>query len=136
MGWWSDDIMGGDPPYDIQAHFEELAAPVTPEKAIELISKLAKEWYWEEPIIKQVVGFQMIERGYEMSDALRALVIDGIDNDESDDWNDPEKRKRKLAEFKAIVLAYPAEGAEESPLPHQEGLFEVIFNGEAEKHGS
>ena len=62
-----------------------------------------------------------------MSDELRALVIEGIDeeNPEEDGWGNSGRREQVLREFKAAVLAYPAAGAKVE-LPHQPGLFEVI----------
>ena len=130
MGWWSYDIMGGDSPADVEIYFDDMvsrfgAKNITPQHALTLIEETQKEWRCSEDVITQAVGFCMIDRGYPFSEELRKEVIEAIDADEYERFTDVEERQRKLAEFKAIVIAYPNEG-KETTMPHQSGLFEEI----------
>lgn len=129
MGAWSTDIMGSDTAYDVNDEFEDLAQPVSSEQAIDLLANLTATW-GEDPVLRQALGFVMIEKGYPMSADLKAAVIRGIDdelgNGNLDDWGDPDEREKKLQAFKQTVTDYPVEGGSVS-LPHQEGLFEVIL---------
>jgi len=146
MGWWSESIMGGDTPLDFKGEFEDrfgsldeafneyraedgqppipYRLPESPE-VIEFL-KIGEKW-GDQHILQQVTGFLLMERGAPMSEELRALVIQGIDeeNPTEDGWSNGEAREKVLHEFKAAVLAYPAAGAKVE-LPHQPGLFEVI----------
>jgi hypothetical protein len=66
-----------------------------------------------------------MERGAPMSDELRKLVLEGIDEEISEGaptWNSPETRIARLQEFRKAVEAYPAEGGE-TQMPESPGLF-------------
>jgi len=125
MGWWSESVMGGDTPLDIKGDFDNQfgSTIVTPQQAIEFIKTEIEEWGGiEDAVIKQVVGFQMMERGFPMNDDLRDLVIDGC-NSGDDGWDDNETREQILTEFKLMILMYPDKGATVE-MPHQPGLLE------------
>lgn len=128
MGSWSTDIMGSDTSYDVRDEFEDLAQPVSSEQASDLLARLIQTW-GEDPVLRQALGFVMIEKGYPMSAALKAEVIKGIDDEMGNgnlaDWGDPVEREQKLTAFKQTVVDYPDDGGK-IDLPHQEGLFEVI----------
>lgn len=129
MGWWSETIMGGDSPLDIAQCFEDrfgTRKDINPEEAIKLIDDTIAMWKCDECIIKQVVGFMMIERGCSFSSELRKVVLEGIDDEDTTSWKDSSTRDEKLREFRNIVEAYPVEGGL-AELPRQEGLFQKIF---------
>lgn len=132
MGWWSESIMGGDTPYDIQFCFEEqfgLAQTPTTDEAVAFIGASIEDSPYNAHVIKQVTGFIMMERSAPMNDELRRLVLEGIDEEISEgatQWQDPSLRLTALSDFRALVEAYPAEGGRVD-LPHQPGLFEKIF---------
>lgn len=138
MGWWSESIMGGDQPLDIQADFEDCFAsataensesvigPITADEALAFMHDQIKED--DDPVTRQVVGFLLIQNGAPLPEEARKLVLEGIDqeiNAESD-WNDPALRHKALSDFAAIVEVYPAEGGKVD-LPYQPVLFEKIF---------
>ena len=63
-----------------------------------------------------------------MSDELRALILEGIDEEIAtgcEDWNDPQERIDSLKDFRTRVEAYPAAGGTVD-LPHQRGLFDMM----------
>lgn len=143
MGWWSDDIMGGDTPLDLQGdfedkfgaldpyegQFEDVATPPTfvlptPEQSIAFIEERLG---YDGEITKQVVGFMLLERGAPLNDRLRALINEGLDEDESENWNDSGSRAVRINEFRQLLAQYPDEGRAQE-MPHQAGLFETIFN--------
>lgn len=152
MGWWAPDIMGGDTPLDFKGNFEdrfgsldeefnkwrlddgkepiEFRVP-TSEETLEFIQS-CRAWKWysgsEDPVLLQVTGFLVIERGGQMNDELRAEVLRGIDEEIAEgceEWNNPQERITCLQEFRKVVEAYPAEGAKVE-VPHQRGLFEMF----------
>lgn len=155
MGWWDEGIMGGDTPLDFKDSFEERFGSLNssfneyraenghepvpfvkpdPQDVVDFITNFI--WHWnndEKPILKQVVGFLVMERGAAMNDELRALVLEGIDNEleiGSKSWNIPELRHARLQEFRKIVEAYPVDG-DSVEMPKSPGLFTKL----AEKLG-
>ena len=146
MGAWSPSIMGGDTPLDIESMFEDRFGSSDPERAedglpeyrvptsaelIDFIGKTTAD-YGDGEIVAQVTGFLALQRGAEMSEELRALVLAGIDQEAAEgavEWDRPEERLAALAEFRALVAIYQGGAVE---LPHQEGLFERIFAAEAQ----
>ena len=129
MGWWSESIMGGDSPLDLECDFnhEYGLGKASPEQAVEFIKEKLPFSGSEQHIVKQVVGFIMIQRQCEMSDELRQLVLEGIAEEDLESWKDPDARNRVLTDFKQIVLAYPTNGGKVD-LPHQRGLLEELFS--------
>lgn len=125
MGWWSESIMGGDSPLDVEIRYNDSHVR-TAEEAVDVIEKTIADWRCEEHAIKQAVGFCHIRNGLPMNDELRELILEGIAEEDISVWNDPEERDRRLTEFKQIVEAYPAKGGRVD-LPEQEGLFDKIF---------
>jgi hypothetical protein len=145
MGWWSESIMGGDTPYDIEGAFEDAfgttdrywgsvmpapkyKVPTAEESRQWLNDYLANSYEPDAPIAKQVAGFKLMQRGAPMADDVRALVLEGIDEEISEgceEWSDPQLRLDTLADFRKLVVAYPAEGGK-AELPHQPGLLEMI----------
>lgn len=147
MGWWDEGIMGGDTPLDFKGNFEDTFGstdpgfneyreendhdPIpfvipTPEQVIEFIHTTDK--WGDGDILKQVTGFLVMERGAPMNDELRALIIEGIDEEivgGAETWNSPDTRIDRLQEFRKNVLAYPAEGGKVD-MPDSPGLFEKL----------
>jgi hypothetical protein len=141
MGWWSEDIMGGDGPCDIQCMFDrefgtrideedewgeyELPAKVAGNKVIDFADKAIKDYFdFEE--VWQAIGYIMIDAGMPMTDSVRKKVLRATDSEiegGAESWCSPEGRLEKLREFRAIVDAYPSEGGRVE-MPHQTGLFE------------
>lgn len=144
MGWWSDSIMGGDAPLDIEFSFEERFGTNDAEKAseeefpefrlptseetVEFITRMTKDE--DNNLVKQVTGFLVMERAAPMSDELRHLVLEGIDGEIKEgaqDWDDPASRLQTLSNFRDLVAVYPSTGATVE-LPRQPGLFETIMS--------
>jgi hypothetical protein len=146
MGAWSPSIMGGDTPLDIESMFEDLFGPEgsdrdddglpdyrvpTSAEMIDFIEKTTAS-YGDGEIVAQVTGFLALQRGADMSEELRTLVLAGIDQEAAGgavEWDKPEERLAALAELRALVVDYQGGKVE---LPHQEGLFERIFAAEAQ----
>lgn len=132
MGAWGHGIMQGDTPMDIKWCFEERfgeTKPADPEQAAHLIDDITKkELRGDRPVTAQVVGWLQIQRGGKFNDTLRRYVLEGIDDDDVDGagWSDPAERRAKLAEFRAIVVAYPDAGAKVE-LPDNIGLFDILY---------
>ncbi len=133
MGWWSASIMGGDAPLDIQSQYEDtftggqgFCAP-TPEDAISFIDVAIRSGE-EAHLVKQVVGFILMQAGAAFSPELRRLVLDGIDSEDpkAEGWNKPEERAAVLADFRKRVEEYPDAGSKVE-MPHQPGLMETIM---------
>lgn len=128
MGWWSEDIMGGDGPCDIQyAMLHKLGTKldevddwgdniyvlkkVTGTKILEFASELK---YYDYEEVWQTIGFQLIDHGLPMTDKVRENVVRAtkMEIDEgATSWCSPEGRLAKLREFLSIVESYPREGA-------------------------
>ncbi len=152
MGWWDEGIMGGDGPLDYKGNFEDEFGSVdadfnkwrledgkpaipfkvpTAEESLKFLED-CRQWKWyskgDDPVLCQVIGFLVMERGGAMNDELRAAVVKGC-NDElaegCDSWGDPSIRIKVLQDFRALIEAYPAEGSN-IELPHQPGLFEKM----------
>lgn len=145
MGWWDEGIMGGDTPLDFKGNFEDRFgsedpefnewrvedghAPIPfvkpdPQDVVAFINEIGDKW-GDGEILKQVTGFLVMERGAPMNDELRALIIQGIDEEISEgaeSWGSPETRIARLQEFRKAVEAYPAEGSEVQ-MPESPGLF-------------
>ena len=150
MGWWDEGIMGGDTPLDFKGNFEDKFGSTDPEfnewreedgkPTIPFVKPDPQEvltfindfdWRWgrdDEPILKQVTGFLLMERGAPMNDELRALIIQGIDEEISEGaptWNSPETRIARLQEFRKAVESYPAAGANVE-MPESPGLLSKL----------
>ena len=132
MGWWSESIMGGDEPLDIEGCFDdefgENKSALTADAAVEFINgDMVNKYGFEPAIVKQVTGYLTIKRAGPFNDELRRLVIEGIDEELEDtsDWSEPELRVATLNEFKRLVEAYPDTGALVN-MPNQPGLFDKL----------
>ena len=148
MGWWDEGIMGGDTPWDFRGEFEDRFGSTDPEvnewriedgkepiefriptseETLEFIESLGHSS--DDHIVKQVIGWLVIERGAPMNDDLRLLVLEGIDEENvaEEGWTNPHYRIDALHEFRNIVEAYPAKGAKVE-MPPSPGLFDKIYN--------
>lgn len=145
MGWWSDSIMGGDAPLDIEFGFEERFGTNDAEKAseeefpefrmptaeesVEFINEMIRGGE-DNNLVRQVTGFLVMNRAAPMSDELRRIILEGIDDEIKEgaqDWDDPASRVQTLSDFRELVTAYPSAGGTVE-LPRQPGLFETIMS--------
>lgn len=130
MGWWHTGIMDGDTPLDIAGDFQEafgsdgtdsqedfdyppFRVPTANESMMFLTKALLRSIHVDEehPIIRQVTGYLLIQRGAPMNDVLRKMIIDGIVNDSWRNWDDPEGRVAVLKAFRKVVEEYSDDGA-------------------------
>lgn len=148
MGWWDEGIMGGDSPLDYRDAFEDVFGstdeefnewriedgkePIpfrvpTSEETLQFIKSLGSSS--DDHIVRQVVGWLVIERGAPMSEELRVMILGGIDDEDpiTEGWEYPEKRIECLDDFRCIVEAYPAAGGKVE-MPGSPGLFDKIYN--------
>ena len=101
MGWWSDDIMGGDTPLDIQSFIydsvglqqfpegsdDEVEIPKDKFKYGKIVAFLTKDDdYWIKGdtgnIFHQVLGVMMMKSGAPINKTLKAKMIKSAENDE------------------------------------------------------
>jgi hypothetical protein len=127
MGWWSEDIMGGDDPLDIQyliytalgleEHDEEVEIPAHKfdyDKIIAFTSKDDDYWLTGDTgnIFHQVLGVMMMRSGAVIDDALKAKFIEAAEKDEwangTDGYEDESdvKRQKKMQQFIATLKEY------------------------------
>lgn len=134
MGWWGNGIMCGDEPLDIEGDYNdrfEAGSVITSADTINFIAELCETGYCDH-IAKQVVGFIVMSQGLAMSEDLRAVILDGIQEElaeierEEDGWNSPQERKDNLIEFRQLTQDYPAGGGKVE-MPEQIGLFDRIY---------
>jgi hypothetical protein len=142
MGWWSEDIMGGDSPMDIACMFDrefgteikdsewgdyDLPKRVAGTKVLEFGEKCIADYFDFEEVF-QAIGFIMIDNGMPMTDRVRKKVLAATDLEiegGAESWSSPKGRLKKLREFRSIVETYPRVGAA-TTMPHQTGLFEKL----------
>lgn len=134
MGWWSEDIMGGDAPLDFEDEiFEICDTEKFPEEGgIGKVSAEALENNLDEILAmlersKDYIGYQvlavmMMGSGAFISDDVKADMIKGCDDDE---WaKDDETRKEKVEALKSAITSYDGK----TPVViTSKGLFETIF---------
>ena len=144
MGWWSEDIMGGDTPLDLEAfiydaleieHDGEIKIPKEVfdyHKIIKHLNDRDGDNYWLEGdtgnIFHQVLGVMMMEVGAPISKPLKAMMITAAKNDE---WanNGSLEREERMDRFIYNINHYVG-----SPIETKaKGLMETIFDGEAIK---
>lgn len=123
MGWWSEDIMGGDTPLDIEIWWKDDNIK-TDQQAYDFAVKACGKW-GDDPVTWQVTGWLMIRENIKMSQRTADKVIEMA---EADEWAAEGNRARQevIDDFIEIVRDYVAGKA--VSLPHQKGLFEVIAN--------
>jgi hypothetical protein len=108
MGWWSKTIMGGDSPLDFEDNFYHICkvekwpegkrgmAPL-PKNAIEsnlnlLIDDINREEGWYQQIGYQVLAVKMLQVGCEISEGLKAKMIQTCNEDE---WAQEDAEREK-----------------------------------------
>jgi hypothetical protein len=125
MGWWDASIMGGDGPLDTEHDFQERFGDRTPtaDEGLDFMNSFGE---YRDEIDKQVTAFLIIKAGAPMHDEVRRLALEGIAEEDTSEWGDPQERQAVLTEFAKIVKAYPAEGGV-IDLPDQPGLLQKIM---------
>jgi len=139
MGWWSEDIMGGDTPLDIEGLIYDFLKiefwdendnkSVIPKEAFKDEAKLIKYitqkqsgWGCDTEIFYQVVAVLMMRSGAPISEKLKGYIYEACDDD---DWavidND---RYRKIEELRKAVQDYDGINPVEI---NSKGLFEVMM---------
>ena len=137
MGWWSTTIMGGDSPLDYEDAFYSICevekwpegkrgmAPL-PKEAIEsklslLIDNINKEEEgWYQQIGYQVLGVKMLKAGCEISEGLKAKIIQACNEDE---WAlEDEERKKHCQDLARKVKDHTNVSTE----VESKGLFEAF----------
>jgi hypothetical protein len=144
MGWWSDDIMGGDTPLDLQSFIydalgfiqypedsdEEVRIPSDGfdyKKIVKFLKDRDGDDYWLKSdtgnIFHQVLGILMMESGAPINKTLKAKMIKAAKNDEwaNEDGGD-EDRKDKMDAFIAKLKNYDGT----STIIKSAGLIETI----------
>ena len=130
MGWWSDDIMGGDTPLDIESFiYDALEVNQFPEdedgqiripkdkfnykKIVKYLKGRDSEDYYVTGdgfnIFHQVLGIMMMEAGAPINHTLKNKMIKGAENDEwanEDLENNDEGRRDKMDAFISVLGKY------------------------------
>ena len=148
MGWWSEDIMGGDSPLDLQSFiYDALDINQYPNDDYEKVVKIPKDAFNYEKIIKylkdkdadnyyltgddgnifhQVLGVMMMEVGAPISDELKANMIIAAEQDEwANEDGGNEDRKVRMNNFIATLKSYNGTPT----VIISAGLFETIAKG-------
>jgi len=149
MGWWSDDIMGGDTPLDLQSFIydalgleqypndrnKELIIPADGydyKKIVKYLKDRDGDDYWLKSdtgnIFHQVLGVMMMNSGATINKTLKAKMIKAAKNDE---WanegleDNDEGRRDKMDAFITKLKAYDGNPT----VIESKGLMETIFKG-------
>ena len=144
MGWWSEDVMGGDTPLDLEAfiydaleieHDGEIKIPKDKfdyKKIVKFLKKREGNDYWLKGdtgnIFHQVLGVMMMEVGAPIDKKLKAKMIKAATNDE---WANEGvlDRQERMDRFIYNLNHYVG-----SPLEIKtKGLIHTIIEGEAMK---
>jgi hypothetical protein len=144
MGWWSDDVMGGDTPLDIESFIydavginkypedsdEEVRIPSDAfdyKKIVKFLKDRDGDDYWLKGdtgnIFHQVLGILMMESGAPINKTLKAKMIKAAQQDEwaNEDGGD-EDRKDKMDAFITKVKNYDGT----STIIKSKGLMETM----------
>lgn len=125
MGWWSDDIMGGDTPSDCFSTICETVGVkydgsnpgvFTAEVANENLDKLTELAEKEESefiIMRQVIGFKLMMAGAKMPARIRELAIIAAQDDEWVKEEGAVLRKKVMDRFIESLEAYNKDGGPE-----------------------
>jgi hypothetical protein len=136
MGWWSTDVLGGDPPLDAICVIEDkvgmgnlyppaslsadersaLAKVLTEEVSSELFDEFTVDF-----VSIQVLGVMIMASGGEMTDRVRAGVINAAGEDE---WAKEDSERRAVMDQLTEAVSGYSSGVP-TDTAHQ-GLFEVI----------
>lgn len=142
MGWWSDDVMGGDTPLDLQSFIydaldinqypegdEDISIPADAfdyKKIVKYLKDREGNDYWLKGdtgnIFHQVLGIMMMESGAPINKTLKAKMIKAA---KLDDWacEGDEDRRDKMDSFISVLNQY------DSSTPtkiNSKGLMETI----------
>ena len=135
MGWWSETIMGGDAPLDVEYDVLRLAKlvnddgsdadsadddyfrweehPARVKVALEAVP-LAR---WEElfavwgadgdgGVAHQVVALMHMASGAKLPDTIAQAAIVACETEDTSGWGEPQARQARLDEFAAAVRGY------------------------------
>lgn len=151
MGWWSECVMGGDPPYDWRFTFADVLGIINNEGATieetypftrasleEGISKLGDALNAEKDSQRRNVGWQvlavyMLKTGADLTDFIKFRMKLAAYNDESDEWTNPGLRRAYMHDLIARIDAHQPGVCVEVP---EEGLFakiDELFSKERDK---
>lgn len=149
MGWWSATIMGGDEPWDQEANVLDLIGlPVddddqphwedTPERtrlALEAVPMDAWQAFFEKKdalgkhVAHQVVVVMHMAVGARLPEFLAQAAIQCSQEEDTQTWRDPGKRRFYLDKFIEQIRRYDGTPTQ----IEQEGLLEVICSRVAPK---
>jgi len=132
MGWWSEDIMGGDTPLDFEANIYSICgAQMFYENNKILLSHLEISGNMpaivemiereDDPIGWQVLAVLGMECGVIFSDAITEKMLQACDEDEWAQENDI--RKTRINELKNAITNYTGELV----VINSKGLFDTMF---------
>ena len=128
MGWWSATIMGGDTPLDYKSFIEEATGGLDKEALnsnIDAAVSMIEADKYDSHIGFQALGVLIMKVGADMSEELKAKIMDNSFDPELENWDDPKERKYYLDKFKDQISKYDGTPQE----VEAEGLFEKIFKG-------
>ena len=121
MGWWSEDILGGDGPLDTIAEIEDILEieDLYPLDAVEEKSKVAQaieektEQLVElmdksDHIYSEVLAVVIMSMGAKMDHRIKTAALQAAqsENPVQDGWGNPEARQTVLDEFCDLVEKY------------------------------
>lgn len=143
MGWWSDDILGGDSPLDIHGFLTDKAGldyndlpypgqPLTGEQAAAVArilpadaagvdALLAPFEKFDKPVARHVLAVVWMQSGAPMPDDVRAVLIAACDQDDEGWAGNPDRVEKRTA-LAARIRDYTGEP---QPTPST-GLFDSI----------
>ena len=139
MGSWSPTILGGDTPLDTIGDFSYRfcgrtddwedwdSFPHTMKANLEAATERDItdfiEYADDPAVAAQCVALAYMAVGAKLSPELRVLAVDACAKEDTSCWNDPDQRKKCLAEFSFMLGAYDDVTPQRPP---EEGLFAAI----------
>lgn len=109
MGWWSETIMGGDGPLDLEIMFNDY---ISKKESSELFAKYlsfmledlknGKFKDYNNHIAQQVLGYMVMTQGIELNDVTKEILElckEGAETELKygcDGWSNPEARMKNL----------------------------------------